>query len=136
MKKVVFSLLVIFLCVMIVGCSTPAQAQDLKSNVVRDTAPQVSASELQTLVADNNAFAWGLYQKLSSGNGNVFFSPYSLSLALAMAYVGANGETQKEMATALHFSLPTDRLNEAFDRLALELAGETQPQTIMVALLL
>src|SRR5208283_5006380 len=125
MKKTIFWSLTIALCTVLVACSAPAQAQDLKSNEPRDTAPQVSPGDLQTLVADNNAFAWDLYHQIDSGDGNVLFSPYSLSLALAMAYAGASGGTQQEMASALHFNLPEDQLNAAFDSLALELAKES-----------
>ena len=50
----------------------------------------------------------------SHGNGNLFFSPYSISTALAMTYGGARGETAEEMAAALHFALPPERLHAAF----------------------
>lgn len=51
----------------------------------------------------NNAFALDLYGKLREGSGNVFFSPYSISTALAMTYAGAKGETAAQMEKALHF---------------------------------
>ncbi len=62
-------------------------------------------SDKQLVVTGNNKFAFELYAKLSSGEGNLFFSPYSISTALTLAYCGARGETETEMAAALH--LPT-----------------------------
>ena len=58
----------------------------------------------QAIVKGNNEFALELYAKLRTQEGNLFFSPYSISTALAMAYAGARGETESQMAKALHFS--------------------------------
>jgi serpin B len=63
--------------------------------------------ERQTIVKGNNEFALELYAKLRAGEGNLFFSPYSISTALAMTYAGAQGETESQMAGVLHF--PTRR---------------------------
>jgi serine protease inhibitor len=46
-------------------------------------------SALQTATAGNSAFALDLYQQLRTGEGNLFFSPLSLSTTLAMTYAGA-----------------------------------------------
>jgi len=53
--------------------------------------------------AANPAFTTALYQQLSKKEGNVFFSPYSISEAMAMVHVGAKGNTAKELAMALRF---------------------------------
>jgi len=50
-------------------------------------------TDRQILVNGSNIFALGLYAKLRAREGNLFFSPYSISTALAMAYAGAHGET-------------------------------------------
>ena len=54
----------------------------------------------------NNQFAFDLFHHIASGekNANVFFSPVSISTALAMAYAGSQGETRKQMAQVLHFA--------------------------------
>jgi serpin B len=63
---------------------------------------QPDRSEGTALVAQgNNAFAVGLYRQLRSHEGNLFFSPYSISTALAMTYAGAKGRTQEQMAQTL-----------------------------------
>ena len=77
--------------------------------------------ELQSLAADNRAFAWDLYQALRGQEGNLFLSPYSISVALAMTHAGARGETEAQMAEALHFALPQERLHPTFNGLDLEL---------------
>ncbi len=57
----------------------------------------------QLIVTGNNEFALELYAKLSGKEGNLFFSPYSISTALAMAHAGARGQTEAQMARVLHF---------------------------------
>ena len=88
----------------------------------RITAPQVDHNDRAELVEGNRAFALDLYHVLRKGSGNLFFSPYSISLALAMASSGARGNTQQQMAGALHFTLSPDRLHPAFHALDLEIA--------------
>ncbi|MBL7184079.1 MAG: serpin family protein [Anaerolineae bacterium] len=88
----------------------------------RVTAPNVNEADLAGLVGGNNAFAFDLYQALREGNSNLFCSPYSISLALAMTYAGARGETERQMADTLHFILSQDHLHPAFNGLDLELA--------------
>ncbi|MFC1896402.1 serpin family protein [Thermodesulfobacteriota bacterium] len=81
--------------------------------------PVLAAPQMQvnTLVQDNSAFAIDLYQKLRASQGNIFFSPYSISTALAMTYAGARSNTEKQMATTLRFSLPQKDLHPAFAEL-------------------
>jgi serpin B len=93
----------------------------------------VPADDLNQLARGNNAFAMTLYQELRGGDGNLFYSPYSISLALAMMYAGARGSTEEQMAEVMHFALPQDRLHTAFNALDQILASYEQslkdPQT-------
>jgi len=84
-----------------------------------DTPPAQAAPSLDadvaTLVADNNAYVFDTYARLrGTTQGNISFAPYSLSMALAMTYAGAQGKTASQIAQALHFSLPPARLHPAF----------------------
>ena len=97
--------------------------QELRSEKQRVASPDLAPSDMGDLVAGNSAFAFDLYQALSAEDGNLFYSPYSISLALAMTYAGARGETEQQMADTLHFILSQDRLHSAFNGLDLELAG-------------
>ena len=77
-------------------------------------AEQATATEntnQKYVVKGNNEFAFDLYAKLRGTEGNLFFSPYSISTALVLAYCGARGQTEAEMATVLH--LPTAPGNPA-----------------------
>ena len=62
------------------------------------------------LLNPNPAFGAQLYQQLRSEDGNVFFSPYSISEAMGMAYAGAGGNTATEIAKALGFDKDTKAL--------------------------
>ena len=58
---------------------------------------------IQEVVNANNKFAFDLYSELDkTNNKNVFYSPYSISSALAMTYEGAKGKTADEMKSVLH----------------------------------
>ena len=94
----------------------------VSSDKQRETSPDVAPSELAQLVAGSSAFAFDLYKVLREKSGNLFYSPYSVSLALAMTYAGARGETERQMADTLHFLLTQARLHPAFNGLDLELA--------------
>ncbi len=92
-----------------------------QSDQARNTNPQTPATDVQTLTAGNLAFALDLYHVLRGTNNNLFFSPHSISTALAMTYAGARGETASEMARILHFTLPAEQLFPAFNALDLAL---------------
>lgn len=63
-------------------------------------------------VQANSDFAFDLYQQLvkEKGDKNLFFSPYSISTALAMTAEGARGETADEMGKVLRFPTATRRV--------------------------
>jgi serpin B len=50
----------------------------------------------------NNRFALDLHAELRAMRGNLFYSPYSITSALAMARVGARGRTAEQMDAVLH----------------------------------
>ncbi|MCX6901486.1 MAG: serpin family protein [Verrucomicrobia bacterium] len=76
----------------------------------------VVPAALQSQREGNTAFACELYAKLKStaGDANVFFSPYSISTALAMTSAGARGETDAQMVKALHFEPDQAKRHAAF----------------------
>jgi len=98
----------------LVGGLLPSQANGREPN---------ESGNLKTVVAGNSEFAFDLYAKLKDSpkvkeaGGNLFFSPYSISAALAMTWAGARAETEKQMAQVLHFNLPQEQLHPAFGAL-------------------
>ncbi len=76
------------------GTEPAAKLDDSKAT------PQTS----QDVVTGNNRFAIELYSQFDKvEDGNMFFSPYSISTALAMTYEGARGQTATEMLSVFHF---------------------------------
>jgi serpin B len=82
----------------------------------------MSPTDLETLAQANQAFAIDLYQQLRKADGNLFFSPFSISVALAMTCAGARGETEAQMARVLHFAQTGEGLHSAFAELQAGLA--------------
>ncbi len=120
MKKVFLCMLVVVpLC--LTSCVQAVAGEIVQSEKPRVTSPEVTETDLKPLVEGNSAFAFNLYQALREEDGNLFYSPYSISLALAMTYAGARGETEQQMADALHFTLSQNRLHPAFNSLDIEL---------------
>jgi serine protease inhibitor len=100
-----------------------------ESDEPHDLSPAASAEDLSALANGNAAFAFDLYRTLRDRDGNLFFSPYSISTALAMTYAGASGETASQMAATLHLTLPAESLHPAFNAYALDLQARAEQVT-------
>ena len=92
-----------------------------------------AAADRAAVVEGDNAFAVELYGHLRKQSGNLFFSPESISTALAMAYAGARGDTASEMAKTLHFTLPPERLHPAMGALLSDLNAAHEGYQLSVA---
>jgi len=125
-KLLLASSLASALLVGLTACTPPVSGQIVQSGMQRIAAPDVSQQDLATLVKGNNEFALALYRPLGESGGNLFYSPYSISLALAMAYAGARGDTESQMAKTLHYLLPQKNLHAAFNSLDQELGKRGQ----------
>ena len=84
-------LIALAFALMYAGCAkeAPQDIQTLKSSAARQSPANVPQADLATLVAGNNGFAFDLYRHIAVPGSNVFCSPYSISLALAMTWAGA-----------------------------------------------
>ena len=99
------------------------QGREVRSDRERNDSPRASTRDLKALAQGNNAFALDLYRELSNGEGNLFYSPFSISQVLAMAFAGARGETERQMANTLHYELPQSALHPSFNALDWDLAS-------------
>jgi serpin B len=138
MRKITFgSVTAVFIVIgLFIGCNSSSSggnaiAGDLEyglvqSDLTRDLAPSVEPDDFQSLVDGNNTFACDIYAKLKSNPGNLFYSPFSISQALAMTYAGAKGNTEIQMADVLHFAKGQELTHKAFNKLDLSLSSETK----------
>ena len=120
-QKTLFAMLAI---VLVLPACAPADTQAdayIQSDTARVTPPESASEDLHALTDGTLAFAVELYQEIQAEEGNLFFSPHSITTALAMTYAGARGETASQMAETLHYTLPTERLHPAFNALDLQL---------------
>jgi len=89
--KIIFAAIV--LCFLLVACKPTPNVDDSGATV----------DGVNSVINANNQFALELYSKYKSDEGNIFFSPYSISTAVAMTYEGARGKTADEMQSVFHF---------------------------------
>jgi serine protease inhibitor len=90
------------------------------------SAPPADPATVSALESGNAGFNADLFPQLStaSNGGNFFYSPFSISSALAMTYAGANGDTAQQMQQTLH--LPSGDVGAAFANIDCE--NETDGQ--------
>jgi serpin B len=109
-EKIVFKRMILLTLLTLLLCAQFVSAQD--------------TPDFSPLVEGNNAFAFDLYQQLATTNdGNILYSPYSISVALAMTYAGARGDTEQQMRETLHFDLSQAELHPTFAALNAELTN-------------
>ncbi|XP_054716948.1 uncharacterized protein LOC129226369 [Uloborus diversus] len=84
------------------------------------TSDEIAQEGMHKLAIANNDLALNLHRKLSKASqGNVFFSPFSISSALAMLFYGAKGETAEELRTALGYNkanLENEQVHHIFNQ--------------------
>ena len=77
-----------------------------------------SEESVSTLSDYINDFSFDLYQRLNiNNNENLFFSPYSIFVALAMTYEGSSNDTAEEMKNVLQFPQNNETLLCSFGRI-------------------
>jgi serpin B len=81
-----------------------------------ELVPMEINDDVKAVAKGDNEFATDLYARLHSDKPTkLFFSPYSVSTALAMTYAGTAGTTETQMAKVLHFTIPESNLHPAFN---------------------
>ena len=89
--------LILFIFILIIK---PALGQE---NMKSEPSVQVHLTDMEQTAIASNRFALDMYRELAGNDENLFFSPWSLNVALAMTYEGARGKTADEMRSVLHF---------------------------------
>jgi serpin B len=92
-----------------------------------------AAAEITPLAQASNAFAFDLYQKLRTTQGNLAISPASISAALAMTWGGAKGATAEQMKKTLHFSGDQDTVFAGWGKLQAALTDPSRPLKLRIA---
>ena len=96
--------------------TTPTPSADPTPDVSGENATTVSGD--RNVVVANNLFTHDLYlrlEKTASAEGeNIFFSPFSISSALAITYEGAHGKTADEIRSVYYFPENSSRMREGF----------------------
>jgi serpin B len=116
-RSTVLSIVCIVLAVLLLATCQPFRpaGRVVQADVPRVESPDVSDAQVAQFVAGNQAFALDLYHVLATGeDGNLIYSPYSISLAFSMLYAGAQGEAEAEMGQVFHF-LPQETQHPAFN---------------------
>ncbi len=125
MKKYLYvSLAVVVIATLLLSACGGGKVAE--SKLERVSNPDVPTADTDELVAENTAFAFDLYQAVRATDGNLVYSPFSISLAFAMTYAGARGETASQMSDVLNYTLPEDQFHPAFNALDLDLANRPE----------
>jgi len=106
------------------------------AGVLADGSIVMSTKAQRSRLSTANAkFALDLYKRQTlPSDGNIIMSPLSISVALAMTYLGARGQTKSQMKNALHFSDVTeDHLHQAFADIQSAVNKSRQPYKLYMA---
>jgi serpin B len=88
------------------GPTTPPPIADAGVADAGPAATAIDPNAVPQFATEIEAFNSDLYAKLKTSKGNIFYSPTSIEIALAMTAAGARGTTASQMQQVLH--LPSD----------------------------
>lgn len=140
MKMKTFFAVVILPAILLFSCGGGGTAVDptpkeptgnyqlAKSDIPREPAASVDQDTISIQAKNNSQFAFDLYNQIKGEPGNLFYSPYSISVALAMTYAGTDTTSEQQIADVFHFTQGQDITHRAFSALDLQL--NTQPDNI------
>lgn len=89
---------------------------------------------MEQLSSANSLFALELFRTLNESNptGNIFFSPLSISSALAMVFLGTKGSTAAQLSKTFHFDSVED-VHSRFQSLNAEVSKRGASHTLKLA---
>lgn len=124
MKSNAFFLLLASLVGFLVGCDMPTPDDHSKPNTQKELNVDVAAllarevEIVQHSPKSSNTLAFDLYKEFAARDKNPTFSPFSLSLALAMTYAGSAAETEKAMKEVLYYGDNTPEFHKSYGEFA------------------
>jgi len=124
MKKAKQTLLIIAIGLLLTSCAPVINIPTLNPGNKADAGDVVQA---------NNLFALDLYNHYKTKEGNIFFSPYSISTALAMTYEGAKGKTASEIQDVFHFPKDGEKMRSGYANVISELNKKDKPYELQTA---
>lgn len=89
-------------------------SSNIDNSIPNKDGTEATTDEVASVVNANNQFTLDLYSELNKEDGNIFFSPYSISTALAMTYEGARDKTATEIESVFHFPIDVSVRKQAF----------------------
>ena len=119
-KSKLISILVILVVIIFLSNAalfTRCSGEQIEEVVSTEKSDEIAGSADKNLVNANTSFGFNIFKELTSEDKdqNVFISPLSILLALAMTYNGAVGDTNLAMAETLQFkSFDLEELNSGF----------------------
>jgi serpin B len=106
-------------CLLLAGCGESDELENVRdARVFTELTP-----EIEPAVRSTNQLATALYHTSAAAGENLFFSPFSISVALGMTYAGAVGVTAEEMRSVLAIEADDDAYHHALGALNADLTG-------------
>lgn len=113
MRKKFSGLVLVFIYIAVIST--------LQAEVLSDPTDSSGGDYLQMVVEGSNRFALKLYRRFSRKEGNIFFSPMSIDIALAMTYPGAAGSTAAQISRTLGLPSSGEKSTAGFSALLAQL---------------
>jgi serpin B len=117
--------IIVMIVVLLPGClgSNP-ETKVISPNQTSGELGQNTSAE-RSVVSANNRFALSFYSNLRKdnkyANKTLFFSPFSISSALAVTYEGARGNTANEIQSVFFFPIDSNQRRSGFNKLYLDI---------------
>jgi len=127
-KKTLLIILIIAVLVIVVAL---AMKKPTEEPTIEE--PVTKPEGIDSIITANNYFALNLYKEIKDAEENIFFSPYSLSVALAMTYEGARGKTAEEMRSVFYFPQEDSFRRQSFLKLDSWLTREETEHELNIA---
>jgi len=95
--------------------------------------PVKKPDHIGDIITANNQFTLDFYKEIKNAEENIFFSPYSLSIALAMTYEGARNKTEEEMRSVFYFPQEDDLRRDSYFNVHNRLVREETEHELNIA---